>query len=130
MPHVRVKIQISNTTVERNRGAVAGWLSPRTCRRPVALPSRGAVIERPEACRPVGTTVCPTHRRMAMTARRRRLREDRPRRGLSPRTPPGARDAVTHLAPHDRRAPEDLSDEARRPSVRSWLTEQPVAERP
>ena len=64
-----------------------------------------------------------------MTARRRRLREARPRRGLSPRTPPGALEAVTHLAPHDRRAPEDLSDAARRPSVRSWLTEPPVAER-
>jgi len=48
---------------------------------------------------------------MAMTALRRRMLEDRQLRGLAPRTQQGSLDAVKHLAQHDRRAPDQISEE-------------------
>jgi hypothetical protein len=63
-----------------------------------------------------------------MTALRRRMLEDLPRRGLAPRTPPCDLDAVKHLAQHDRRAPDRMSAEALRHDFLSWLNEQQGAE--
>jgi hypothetical protein len=70
------------------------------------------------------------HRRMAMTALRHRRLEDLPRRGLAPRTQPCDLEAVQHLSPHDRRAPDQLDEAESRPYVLSLLHEQQVAERP
>jgi len=64
-----------------------------------------------------------------MTALRHRRREDLQRRGLAPRTPPCDLEAVTHLSPHDRRAPEQRNAAAIRQYVRSQLHEQKVAAR-
>jgi len=93
--------QALNATAPRSQASLT---HPR-CRRPCVLPACGAVIARADACGRLGPRGCTTHRRMAMTARRRRLREDLPRRGVAPTPPPGSREAVTHLAPYDQRAP-------------------------
>jgi integrase/recombinase XerD len=70
-----------------------------------------------------------TNRRVAMTALRRRLREDLQLRGLAPRTPPCYLDAVKHLAQHYRRAPDHIGDEALRQDFLFLLQEKQVAER-
>ena len=64
-----------------------------------------------------------------MTARRRRLREDLHLRGLAPTTPQGYLEAVKHLAPHYRQAPDQLSAEESRQSFRYLINETQVAER-
>jgi hypothetical protein len=64
-----------------------------------------------------------------MTALRRRMLEDLPRRGLSPRTQQGDLEAVTHLAQDDRRAPDQLSAEAIRPYFLSLINAKQVAVR-
>jgi hypothetical protein len=64
-----------------------------------------------------------------MTTRRRRMLEDLPLRGLAPRTQPCYLDAVTHLAQHDRLAPDHISAAELRQYCLSWLHEQQVAER-
>jgi hypothetical protein len=69
-----------------------------------------------------------THRRMAMTALRRRMREDLHLRGVAPKPQPGSLDAVTPLAPYDRRAPDQSREEEIRPYFRSLLHEKQVAE--
>jgi integrase/recombinase XerD len=71
-----------------------------------------------------------TNRRLAMTALRRRLREDRQLRGLAPRTQPCDVDAVKPLTPHDRRAPDQISEDERRQSFLFRINDQQVAERP
>jgi hypothetical protein len=65
-----------------------------------------------------------------MTARRRRLLADVPHRGLAPRTPPCDVEAVTHLTPDHRRAPDQRREAERRPSCLVLLNDQHVAERP
>jgi Putative transposase len=65
-----------------------------------------------------------------MTARRPRRRDDLPRRGLAPRTPPCASEAVTPLAPPDRRAPAPRNAAASRQDVRARLKEPQGAARP
>jgi hypothetical protein len=65
-----------------------------------------------------------------MTPLRRRMREDLPLRGLAPRPQPCDRDAVKHLAQHDRRAPDHISAAALRQYCLSWRKETQVAERP
>ncbi len=70
-----------------------------------------------------------THRGMALTTLRRRMREDLQRRGLAPNTPPCSVAAVHHLAPYYRRPPDQLSEAALRQSFLSWLNAQTVAER-
>jgi len=72
--------------------------------------------------------VFPTNRRIAMTALRRRLAEDLQLRGLVPRTQQCSLDAVKHLAPHDRRAPDHMSEEELRQYFLYVLNEQQVAE--
>jgi hypothetical protein len=52
-----------------------------------------------------------------------------PRRGLAPRTQQGSLEAVTHLAQHDRRAPDHMSAEELRHSFLYLLNEKQVAER-
>jgi integrase/recombinase XerD len=64
-----------------------------------------------------------------MTALRRRVREDLQRRGWAPKTQPCARDAVTPLAPHDRRAPAPSRAGEMRPSVLDVIKARPVAGR-
>jgi hypothetical protein len=67
---------------------------------------------------------------MALTTLRRRMLEDLPRRGLAP-TPQACSVAAVHqLAPHDRRAPDPLSEEDLRQSCLSLLNDQQVAESP
>jgi hypothetical protein len=66
---------------------------------------------------------------MAMTALRRRLLEDRHLRGLAPRTQQCDLEAVKHLAQHDRRAPDHMSEAELRHYFRDWLNEKRVAER-
>jgi integrase/recombinase XerD len=63
-----------------------------------------------------------------MTALRRRMAEDLPLRGLAPRTQQASLDAVQHLAHHDRRAPDHISEEALRQYCLYWLKEKQVAE--
>ena len=63
-----------------------------------------------------------------MTALRRRMREDLQLRGLAPRTQPCYRDAVKHLAQHDRRAPDHISEEELRQYFLFLLQEKKVAE--
>jgi integrase/recombinase XerD len=65
-----------------------------------------------------------------MTARRRRMLEDRQRRGLAPSPQQCDLEAVQHLAQHDRRAPDHMSEEALRQYCRSLLNEKQVAESP
>jgi hypothetical protein len=65
-----------------------------------------------------------------MTALRHRRREDLPRRGLVPRTQPCDIEAVQHLAPHYRRAPDQLNAEESRQDVRYVLPEQQGAASP
>jgi integrase/recombinase XerD len=62
----------------------------------------------------LGTLGFTTNRRVAMTALRRRMREDLQLRGLAPRTQQCDLEAVKHLAQHDRRAPDHISEEALR----------------
>jgi hypothetical protein len=64
-----------------------------------------------------------------MTALRGRMREDLPLRGLAPRTPQCSLAAVTHLAQHYRRAPDQLREAALRPSFRSLRNAKQGAER-
>jgi hypothetical protein len=66
---------------------------------------------------------------MAMTARRRRLLEDLPLRGLVPRIQPCDLEAVKHLTPHDRRAPDQMSAAERRQYCLCLITDKTVAER-
>jgi integrase/recombinase XerD len=75
----------------------------------------------------VGMLGCPTNRRIAMPALRPRLLEDLQLRGLAPKPQPCDLEAVNHLAPPDRRAPDQLSDEASRPSLLCRLNEKQVA---
>jgi integrase/recombinase XerD len=63
-----------------------------------------------------------------MTALRRRRLEDLHLRGLAPRTPPCSLEAVKHLAPPDRRAPDPMSEEELRQYFLSLLKEKPGAE--
>ncbi len=63
-----------------------------------------------------------------MTALRRRLLEDLQLRGLAPRTQQCYLEAVTHLAQHDRRAPDHLSEEELRQYFLYLLNEKLVAE--
>jgi hypothetical protein len=65
-----------------------------------------------------------------MTALRRRLRADRPRRGLAPKTQPCPLAAVNHLAHDDQRVPDQLRAAEIRPYCLSWLNEQQVAASP
>jgi site-specific recombinase XerD len=64
-----------------------------------------------------------------MTALRHRRLEDLPRRGLAPRTPPCDLEAVKHLSPHDRRAPDQLNEAEIRQDLLDRLPEKQVAER-
>jgi len=66
---------------------------------------------------------------MAMTALRRRMLEDLQLRGLSPRTQQCYLEAVKHLAQHDRRAPDDLSEEELRQYFLFLINDKKVAER-
>ena len=63
-----------------------------------------------------------------MTALRRRLLEDLQRRGLAPSTQQCDLDAVKHLAQHDRRAPDHMSEAELRQYFLSLLNEKQVAE--
>ncbi len=63
-----------------------------------------------------------------MTALRRRLLEDLQLRGLAPRTQQGSLEAVKHLAQHDRRAPDHMSEEELRHYFLYLLNEKQVAE--
>jgi integrase/recombinase XerD len=64
-----------------------------------------------------------------MTALRHRMREDLQLRGLAPRTQPCDVQAVHQLAQHDRRAPDQRSEEELRQYFLFLLTEKQVAER-
>jgi site-specific recombinase XerD len=64
-----------------------------------------------------------------MTALRHRRLEDLPRRGLAPRTQPCDLEAVKHLSPHDRRAPDQLNEAEIRQDLLDLLREKQVAER-
>jgi integrase/recombinase XerD len=64
-----------------------------------------------------------------MTALRRRLRADLPRRDLAPRTQPCDVEAVKHLTHHDRRAPDQISADELRQYCRCLIHDQKVAER-
>jgi Phage integrase, N-terminal SAM-like domain len=70
----------------------------------------------------------PTNRRMTMTALRRRMLEDRQLRGLAPKTQPCYLDAVTHLAPHYRRAPDQIRAADLRQYFRCLINDTKVAE--
>ena len=63
-----------------------------------------------------------------MTALRRRMLEDLPRRGLAPSTQQCYREAVKHLAQHDQRAPDHISEEELGPYFLYLRHEQQVAE--
>jgi integrase/recombinase XerD len=69
-----------------------------------------------------------THRRLALTALRRRMREALQLRGLAPRTQQCYLEAVKHRAHYDRRAPDQISAEEIRQYFLSLLQEQKVAE--
>jgi integrase/recombinase XerD len=70
-----------------------------------------------------------TNRKMAMTALRRRMLEDLQLRGLAPRTQPCDVEAVKPLTPHDRRAPDQISEDELRQSFLFLINDQKVAER-
>jgi integrase/recombinase XerD len=63
-----------------------------------------------------------------MTSLRHRMLEDLQRRGLAPRTQPCYIEAVKHLSPHYRRAPDQLNEEEIRQDFLSLLNEKKVAE--
>ena len=63
-----------------------------------------------------------------MTALRRRMLADLQLRGLAPRTQQCSLEAVKHLAPHDRRAPDHSSEEELRQSFPCLLHAKKVAE--
>jgi len=63
-----------------------------------------------------------------MTPLRRRMREDRPLRGLAPKTQQCSVAAVHQLAQHDRRAPDRSSEEELRQYFLFLLNEKTVAE--
>jgi integrase/recombinase XerD len=63
-----------------------------------------------------------------MNALRRRMLEDRQRRGLAPKTQPCYLDAVKHVAHHYRRAPDQISAEELRQYVLYLINEKQVAE--
>jgi hypothetical protein len=65
-----------------------------------------------------------------MTGLRRHRLEDLHLRGLAPRTQPGDPEAVKHLAEHDRRAPDQISEEEIRPSLLSLINDKQVAASP
>jgi hypothetical protein len=71
----------------------------------------------------------PTNRRMAMTALRRRMREDLQLRGLAPTTQQCYLEAVKHLAQYYRRAPDQISEEEIRQYFLYLINEKKVAER-
>jgi hypothetical protein len=54
---------------------------------------------------------CTTNRRMAVTALRRRMREDLHLRGWAPKIQQGYLEAVTHPAHYSRRVPDQLRAE-------------------
>jgi hypothetical protein len=60
---------------------------------------------------------------MALTALRRRLREDLQLRGLAPKTRQCSLEAVKHLAQQDRQAPDQISEEEIRQSFLSLISE-------
>ena len=62
-----------------------------------------------------------------MTALRRRRREDLQLRGVAPKTQQCYLEAVKHLAPYDRRAPDQISEEEIRQSCLYLLNEKKVA---
>jgi hypothetical protein len=62
-----------------------------------------------------------------MTALRRRLLADLPRRGRAPKPHPCEVAAVHQRTRHDGRAPDPLSDAARRQDCLCWLHEKTVA---
>ena len=64
-----------------------------------------------------------------MTALSRRMREDLHLRGVAPTTPPCYLDAVKHVAPHYRQAPDQSSAEEIRQDFLSVSNEKQVAER-
>ena len=64
-----------------------------------------------------------------MTTLRRRRLEDLQLRGLAPKTQQGYLDAVRQLVHHDRRAPDQRSEEELRQSFLFLLNEKQVAER-
>jgi integrase/recombinase XerD len=66
---------------------------------------------------------------MAMTALRRRMREDLQLRGLAPKTQQCYLEAVKHLAQYDRRAPDQISEEEIRQYFLYLINEKQVAER-
>jgi hypothetical protein len=76
----------------------------------------------------LGTLVCPTNRRIAMTALRRRLLADVPLRGLAPNTQPCEVAAVPQRAQPSRRAPDQLSAEELRQSFLCLLKAKQGAE--
>jgi integrase/recombinase XerD len=63
-----------------------------------------------------------------MTPFRRRMLEELPLRGLAPRTQHCYVEAVKHLTPYDRRAPDQSSEDALRQYVLFLIHEKPVAE--
>jgi hypothetical protein len=65
---------------------------------------------------------------MAMTALRRRMREDLQLRGVAPKTQPCYLDAVKHLAQHYWRAPDQLSEAEIRLYFLDLINEKQVAE--
>lgn len=72
----------------------------------------------------------PTNRGMALTTRRRRMREDLPLRGRAPTPQPCAVAAVPQLAPHDPRPPGQRREAELRQEFLDGRTEKKVAERP
>lgn len=63
-----------------------------------------------------------------MTVLRRRMLEDLQLRGLAPKTQPCYLEAVKHLAPYDRRAPDQISEEEIRQYFLYLINEKQVAE--
>ena len=64
-----------------------------------------------------------------MTALRRRMLDDRQLRGLAPRTPPCDVEAGQPLTPYDRRAPDQIREDALRQSCLCLIHDKKVAER-
>jgi Phage integrase, N-terminal SAM-like domain len=76
----------------------------------------------------LGKIVPNMNRRIIMTSLRHRLLEDLQLRGLAPRPPQCDIEAVQHLSPHYRRAPDQITEEEIRQYFLSLLNEQKVAE--
>jgi len=76
----------------------------------------------------LGKIVPNMNRRIAMTSLSHRMLEDLQLRGLAPRTQQCYIEAVKHLSPHYRRAPDQLNEAEIRQDFLSLLNEKKVAE--